>query len=305
MIKKRTYYTGFIIWSLIYITGILIAPAAPNRFNLTAAKTKLLQITIALPVVLIWGAAIYGAERFKNYTSGIKYEKDGSALDRVALGLIVLIGSVMSSGISGILRPWAIRDGWLKTFTIIFNYLQVLLPLIAFYIMFKGSSELKKLVVRKKENILSWLPVTLIIIVVGALYITVLLSYAYKNTTPDPSKYSSFYLSDPLIILTLALPYLLGWALGIKSTMNIAAYQKKVKGLIYKSALKRLVVGLYTVIGFAIILQLLTAFSTFFAKAGLGSILLIIYMIIIIYSVGFIIIASGAKRLGNIEKVNR
>jgi hypothetical protein len=51
-------------------------------------------------------------------------------------------------------------------------------------------------------------------------------------------------MSDPLILLTLALPYLIGWWLGIKAALNLNNYRTNVQGIIYKNALFRLVVGI-------------------------------------------------------------
>jgi hypothetical protein len=138
---------------------------------------------------------------------------------------------------------------------------------------------------------------------VGVVYVIVIHGYNYRNNTPDPGKYSSFYLPDGMIFFSLALPYLIGWALGIKSALNIWSYMRDVKGTIYKAALRRLVVGLLLVLAFAVIIQLFVAFSTYFAKSGLAALLLIVYLLILFYSFGYLIIASGTKNLNKIEKV--
>jgi MFS family permease len=302
MLRRRTYYVALLIWSFIYIAGTLLAPLAPNRFNITPAKTHLLQVSFALPIVLIWAAAVYGAERFKSYALSIKNDKDGRALNKIASGLVLLVVSVMFSGLSGILRPWALRDGWLQQFTIAFGYLQVLLPLAAFYIMYRGSQKLKK-ALPTKATMSSWLYVLLIMVPVAVLYLAVVFNYAYRNSTPDASKYSSFYLPDYLILLTLIAPYLAGWALGLKAALNIAAYRKRVNGVIYRAALSRLVVGVMTIITFAVLLQLLISLSAYLSHAGLGAILLVVYLIVLTYSIGFLILASGAQKLNAIEKV--
>lgn len=304
MIKRRTYYTIFAAFSLIYILATLIAPLAPNRFNLSVANTRLIQIGIAVPVVLIWFAAVYGAERFNSYARSIANSKDGKALNQIGSGLTMLAVAVMSNGISGTLRPWALRDGWIENFVISYNYLQVVLYLAAFYLIYKGTVMLRAVVAKKPENLSAWVPVIIIIGLVGLLYVSVILGYDHRNDSPDPTKFSSYYLPDSLILSTLALPFLVGWALGIKSALNVAFYYKKVKGIIYKSALNRFATGMYLVVAFAVILQMLIAFSTYFAKAGLKSILLIVYLILISYSLGFLVIASGSKKLNAIEKVN-
>ena len=305
MSKRAYYYLSYLAISAIYVISSLLAPLGPNRFNLTASKTHLLQLTILLPVVLIWFAAVYGVEKFHTYTSSIKSYKDGKPLHLFATGLLILVGSIIFNSIVGILRPWALADGWLSAYTILANYLSAWLPLLAYACMYIGSAQLLKSIKTKPKikNPLGWLPILLLLIIVGAIYVAVLLNYNYRSSTPDPTRYSSFYMSDPLILFTLALPYLFGWGLALKATLNLYAYLKQVRGVIYRSAFVRLLSGVLVVTLFYIIVQMLVAFSTYIAKAGLGSILLILYMLIMLYALGFLIIASGAKKLVAIEKV--
>jgi hypothetical protein len=303
MFNRRNYYSLLALWGIIYIIGTLVAPLAPSRYNLSATSTHLIQVTIALPIVLIWAAAVFGAERFKSYAQKIRSYPDGTAMNKVAIGLIILISLLLFGGFSGILRPWALKDGWLPQFTILFNFISAVLPVIAYSIMYSGSKDLLKLTKSKKSYSAGWIPVIAIIAAITAVYLLVIFNYDYRNNTPNASKYSSFYLPDGLILFTLALPYLVGWALGLKAALNINAYRRDVKGQIYIKALNRVVIGILLVIASAIVIQMLSAFSTFFAKAGLGSILAVVYLIIILYASGFVIIASGAKRLNAIEKV--
>jgi hypothetical protein len=303
MLKRRLYYTLLSIWGITYVVGSLVAPIAPNRFDLSTTKTKVLQLTLALPIVLIWAAAVYGAERFKSYAQKIKNYPDGKALNLVANGLIILVASILFNGFSGILRPWALKDGWLPQFTILFNFISAVLPLIAYIFMYSGSKELLKLTKSVRKYSASWIPVVAIIALLGAVYITVIYGYDYRGNTPNPAKFSSFYLPDGLILSTLAVPYLVGWALGIKAALNIWAYMHEIKGTIYKKALRRVVAGILLVIACAVIIQLFIAFSTYFSKAGLAAILLIVYLLIVFYSLGFLVLASGTKGLNAIEKV--
>jgi hypothetical protein len=303
MLKRRPYYTLLSIWGIVYIIGTLIAPVAPNRFNLSATNTHLIQISLALPIVFIWAAAVIGAERFKSYAQKIRKYPDGRAFNTIATGLIILVAGILFSGVSAVLRPWALKDGWIAQFTILYNFVSAILPVIAYAYMYAGSRNLLRLTKTGKRYIAGWLPTLAIIAVIGAVYISVIHGYDYRNNTPDPNKFSSFYLPDGMILFTLVIPYLVGWALGIKAALNIWSYMKDVKGVIYKKALRRVVIGILLVIVFAVIIQLLVALSTYFAKAGLAAILLIIYLIILFYALGFLVLASGTKKLNAIEKV--
>lgn len=301
MINRRIYYAALLVWSIIYVAGTILAPLAPNHFNITPEQTHLLQVSLAIPVVLIWLAAVYGAERFKSYAQCIKSDRDGKAMNQVANGLNILVIAVLSNGISAIIRPWAYHDGWLRAFTIIFNYVQVALPLIALYVMYRGSVRLRA-IAKSRENLRSWLPIIGLAVVIAAIYFAILLSYQYRSHTPDPNEFSSFYLPDPLLVLTVALPNVVAWTLGFKAASNIIIYQRRVQGVIYRNALFRFATGIIIIIAFAVLLQLLIGLSAHLAKAGLGSILFLLYVIILIYSIGFLIVASGTKRLNAIEK---
>src|SRR6185503_20888469 len=118
MTIRAKYYGFYIIASLAYIIGTLLGPLSPNRFNLSAARTHELQVAIALPVIIIWGLAVYGVVHLRTYTQKIIKDADGRALDQVAVGLSVLVFSYLINGVFGVLRAWAFRDGWLPAYTI-------------------------------------------------------------------------------------------------------------------------------------------------------------------------------------------
>lgn len=304
MVKRVYYYLALAVVSAIYIAASLFAPLGPNRFNLTPTKTHLLQLTFLLPIVVIWWIAAYGAERFKSYTSNIKSHKDGKALDKISTGLIILVASIIFNSLFSVLRGWALQDGWLSAYTNMSNHLAVIGPLIAYVYMWRGSAELKQLI-KKHRGMSKKFTVILLafLLILAVIYVAVVVNYNYLDTTPDPTRYSSFYSSAAMVLLTISLPYLISWGLGFKAALNIAEYRKEVPGVIYRAMLLRLVLGISIVVGFYFVVQLLIAFSTVFARAGLASILLIIYLLIIAYAIGFLFIASGAKKLAKIEKV--
>lgn len=302
VVRRVYFYFAYLIFAIIYIAVSLLAPVMPNRFNLSAASTRLLELTILLPAVLIWLAAVYGVEKLYGYIRMIRSSKDGNALSIFTLGLSFLVGSILVNALVGLVRPWAMKDEWLAAYTIFANYLGVILPLAAYAIMHAGSLRLLA-TIKSKPDRKSWLSIIALIILIGAGYLAALLHYKYRASTPDPAKFSSFYMSDVLIFLTLCLPYLIGWALAIKTLLNLDQYRRQVKGLIYKKSLFRLEVGILIVIIFYIIVQVLVAFSTYFSHAGLGSILALLYILILFYALGFLIIASGTSQLTQIERV--
>src|SRR5207302_145273 len=115
----------------------------------------------------------------------------------------------------------------------------------------------------KRRNVGALVPVGIILLLVAVFYLIKLFSYDYIQSTPDPSKYSAFYMSPVMVLLTIAIPYLIGWTLVIKVALNIAEYRRRVPGVIYKGALFRVSIGIMLVAAFYIVVQLLIAFSTF------------------------------------------
>src|SRR4051812_36468365 len=112
MSTRAKLYTFYVVASIIYLVVMFLGPLSPNRFNLTPTKTHVLQALIAIPVIFIWGLAIYGAARLITYTKSISKHKDGMALNYVAVGLCVLACSYLITGVFSTLRPFALRDGW-------------------------------------------------------------------------------------------------------------------------------------------------------------------------------------------------
>jgi hypothetical protein len=300
---RAKFYTFYFLTAITYLVVNFLAPLSTNRFNLSASETHWLQLAILIPVLIVWGLAIFGAARLLTYTKSIVRHPDGKAMHCVAKGLGFLACSYLVSGLFSTLRPWALRDGWLPTYTVISNYILVIFSLVAFGYMYKGSLELRKLTKAKTRPVVSTVSSVLFLAVVAIVYLAVLSSYQYLESTPDPTLYSSYYMHGWAVVLTIGLPYLLSWALGMIACVNIATYHKDVKGVIYKKMLYRLSIGIFMVVAFSILLQMLLAFSTFFARAGLNSIIAIVYLILLAYAAGYLVIVSGVRKLNLIEKV--
>ncbi len=302
MVEKRTYYQLLTPWIVLYLIGITIAPLALSRFNLTAAKTHLVLLSFAIPQIIIWIVATRGAQRFKCYTNKIKDHKDGKSFDLVASGLVLLVINVVSLGLSQMVRPWALQYHFLSVWTIAFNYLEVLIPLLAFSYIYLGTRDLLKLTAKKQPETRSWALVLIVVGSIAVIYSKKIFNYQFRNDTPNPNQFNSFYLPDPIILLTIALPYLTGWALGIKAAINIMLYGKSVEGTIYKNSLYKLSMGIVLAITFGVFVELFFAFSTYIAKARLQSIYIFVFLLLAIFGLAFQLISAGSKKLQIIEE---
>ena len=301
--KKSSYY---LVWAgalALYSVLSFFAPVRNNTYNLSDAARYEILLGFIIPIALIWLVAIYGAQRFKQYAASIIDSPDGKALNTVSNGLFVLaFGTILASLISSG-KTYLVDDSRYQDYVHLSNTVQWLVTLSAFYLIWKGSAQLLKTVkgARASRLLLSTLLVGYAL--VSSWYVTAMLHNPYRLTTPDVSKHASYFLHDGSLIALIILPYLAIWLLGIFTIVNILAYRKSVKGTIYRNSLKYLSAGIIGVVSFSIIGQLLGTVGDALSGWDLQGILILVFGIILLYSVGYVLIAIGAKKLSRLEEV--
>lgn len=306
-ITKR-YYGLFIILFLLYIVISLSVkpdPVALAKFGITALHSRLITISFFFPILIIWLSSFYGFIKFRTYAEGIKNDIDGRAFLDISQGLGVLAIGLPIAGVLSSLANYVISTdpSFIPALTIFNNYLGVLIPLTAFIFMYRGAKMLggiTNITVSRFSKILT----TSLFVIFSAAYIYFSLINPIRQF-PDASLggRATYYLPDWLIVLTIIIPYLYIWYNGLRVAFTINAYSNNISGFIYKKAFKSLSQGIAAVIGSYICINFLSAFGSLFAGLGLGSIIVIIYALLVVIAVGYIYIALGAKRLGKIEEV--
>ena len=93
------------------------------------------------------------------------------------------------------------------------------------------------------------------------------------------------------------------WFIGVLAAGDIYAYNHKIKGLVYKNGVGLLALGTAFIIFASILLQYLVTLSARLLQLKLTPILVIIYPLLIVISIGYILVALGAKKLQRIEEV--
>ena len=89
----------------------------------------------------------------------------------------------------------------------------------------------------------------------------------------------------------------------MQAAYNLYLYRKGVKGPIYKKALNDLASGLSWIIITVIVLRCFESISSELTQLSLGLILLVIYVLLVFISGGYVLISRGAKKLQMIEEV--
>lgn len=301
MMGKRLYWYIFLGFIAIYIAMVFGVPPSPDileRYNIGAGAARLLNLTVVAPLVAIWVTAFFGASRMKDYAVAVRTGEEGSSFNALATGLMFSVmsfplNSAVSSGLSYLAQR---NPDLLPVTTITRNYLALALSLIAFFFIGKGATSLAKLV-RKRTITVNRDIWTAAAIVVSCVFTWLIISQHTGGST------DAYFLPDWLIILTIAIPYLYIWYRGALAAYCIYYYHQNVKGAIYKRALVYCAAGIATVISTSVFIQFILVFAERLNRLQLTPVLLIIYFLILLYAMGYGLIAKGAKKLKTLEEI--
>jgi len=305
--SRRVWFI-YLLAVAIYISLSFLAPvdsAVLERYNISTTQLALLRLTVVLPLVAIWFAAFYGYDKFRNYAEVIQESPDGKAFVHIANGLGVLALSLPATSIVSSVFDLLTRDseGALPSTTIAANYLAVALALAAFWFLYKGSKMLLRSIAPRADQKPFYNATLFAIAVLAVVYTYFTFQNPVRRVPTEPIEEATYYLPDPLILVTIVVPYLLIWYLGLRSAAFIAEYARSVKGILYKQVLGFLAKGLVAIILLSITLQFLGNFATWFGALSLAPILVIVYLLLIAIAVGYAYVAAGAKKLQKIEEV--
>lgn len=274
-----------------------------DKYNISQGQVKGLLLTIALPYIIIWFIALAGYLRVRAYSSSIASSPDGKAFTVISRGLFYLVLWMPLTAVASALATHYYTDHPSATaaITILNNYFNLIILFAAFYYIYQGSTKLTKLVKRPAFN--ASLGITLAYISFSALYVLFSLYDVSRRAPMGSVETASYYQPDWLIVSTILIPRLLMWFLGILAVQNILLYRQKIKGKLYKSALNNLALGIGWVVLSTIVLRSFQSLGTQLSDSGLGIMLLIIYLLLILISVGFVLISKGAKSLQKLEEL--
>jgi hypothetical protein len=271
----------------VYAVATLFGPVDPTalqKYNLTTTQTHLLLLTVVIPFVAICFTAYLGFSRIKRYATVIAGTEEGPAFRYISNGLGLLAFSLpVNSALSAVATWISIsHPSYTNLLTITRNYLAIILPLLAFICVSRGAEKLTNLLkesLRRPLSIHYWL--------FGAVCTSSIFSWLMIARPADDRLAMNIYqLPNWAIILTLTIPYLYTWFRGFVSVFYIAAYQRNVKGKLYRSSLRSLSMGILTVIIANILIQCIATLSSRLYRLHVTPVLLIIYLLITLYAPG-------------------
>ncbi len=289
----------FSVVCLAYVMNSLLIP--PNKkvlvqYHISSTSARLLSASILIPVILIWIAAFYGASKLYLYSKKIVHGSDGIKTMYIARGLFMLALGLPTVGLINALYADGVNSHpqLLSSSVVVADYITLIVPLFAFLFIGYGSRSLVEQIKVKTSHVTTYFIVL----------ISSMLSVIYTYLVFKSGSYKSIYHLRALpLLLTIIIPYVFMWFIGILAVTDSYIYSLKVRGVIYRSAWRRLSMGIGLVVFGYIALQYLTTLSNKLTKLKLGPLVLLIYVFLLGIASGYIIIATATKKLQKIEEI--
>lgn len=297
---KKIYAWIYILLLLIYVLLAFTLPTDPQileRYNMSQFQIRLLNLTIVGPLVLIYLAALYGFAHFRNYAASIRQSKEGPALSLISKGLMVLGFSLPVNSIVGSLTSYTRfqHPDLLSEITVFRSYLALILAGTGMYLIAKGANSLHGTINKpfKVHPYLAFL---------GAITLSSLYTWLITSQGQESGPHQAYYTPNWITVFTIAIPYIFIWCIGVRAALQLSRYKDSVRGVLYKRAFSHLSKGLVAIVIISILIQIVTTLSEHLNRLSLTPLLIVVYILIFMYALGFGLVARGAKKLKQIEE---
>lgn len=293
---KLTPMNWFVILLAIAVILALVLPPDPvavRSLHTTAFAYRLAVATLLIPYAVIWYAAFYAFAKLQEYTRTLNGSKDGRAFRQITIGMgAIAFSLVVPTILSLVLNNMAAHNAGFRTAAhITEGYLDLYPGLIAFLLLKNGTRRLVRTTRGWGRGVdLRWHAPWFLLLGVVFTYIAV-------------EHRAAYHLGTMLLIVTIIVPYLYGWVLGLLAALDLKLYAEQVRGALYKRAVRWLSSGIAVTITGSIAIQFVNVTLMHSGKRTLGLVLLLDYMLLIIIVAGLGMIALGTKRLKRFEEV--
>lgn len=295
-------------YGILTVSYLLLAVLLPNsktaqaNFHLSSSGYHALLLLIVLPLIGIWFGAFYSYARLKQYSYAVAGSPEGADFAQLTRGFTWLAwGSILSAMLSLVLNSLADAHPSLMPASVIaVNYASLIVWLVGFYIISGSSRNLNaRANIVIKNSGAKLLMIGFIVLSVMYCFVTFKnLDLQSLNSTDNP-----FYLPVWLVLLSIVVPYLYTWFIGLLSAYEISLYSKRVQGVLYQRAMRLLSLGVVSVIASSIVVSYFRSAAPRAGHLSLGTTILIINVIYIFIAAGYVLISLGARQLRKIEEV--
>lgn len=306
--KKPTHlwhYCGLVlgVWA-VYIALSIAAPesrSTTQQVQLSETTIQILRVTLLLPYMLTWLIAVIGWYHFSRFTSDTENKQmvNHRAFRMISRGLGLLIFDLIGIPLINAARTvWSANEDIAVSLTIISNYFHIVVPLLAFALLFMGSRKLVQSSHYATQLRSKMFPSLVATSLFTFLFTIAVFSNTSRQVASEAGRFASYYISDPLIVFTIILPLAITWLLGLQTALNTEQYVHTLSQPKWRHAIIHFFHGLLAVVSSSIILQAITAFgSQQLQQVSLALLLVIIYLFIILQAAGYFFIRVSAKQL--------
>lgn len=300
MLAKHVAYAWFAMALAAIVLLALLVPPTPlilRELHISAVAYRFVVFTLLLPYGIIWFSALYGYEQMRRYARMLPGTTEGRAYKKIADGLGVFAwGLILGTLLSEILM-WiaSTASQFVGTETIINHYFTLAVTLVSFTLIGDGTYALAQSV-RAKHSKGSIRLLILVGTIIGVLFTRLVIHNNFMHDSP-------YYLSLTPLLLTLIIPYVYTWIIGLHATAELFIYAQKVRGILYRQALQKLSNGISIVLILSIAGQYITAGFSTRSGTAVPWVLTIAYSFLVVEAAGFGLVAWGAKQLKRIEEI--
>lgn len=301
----RNPITHYIALTAIFFVLVLVLPAQQtvlDSYNLSNSQYHILILLYVLPFIGIWYAAFLAFTRLNRYAKSIEGSVEAAGYKTLALGCGWLAYSLPITAIISLLLFTVENSSQVlkPTAVILSNYMNLIVPLIGFILLGYSARRLSQLSKTRMDSKLANK--------IGAVFIVLGLVYGYFtisaiNLDSITSTQNVYFLPIWVVVISLIVPYLYSWFVGLLAAFEMIFYAKNSKGLLYRQALSYVGYGIATVIVSSIFVQFLESISATSNTSSINYIFATAYFSEIILAAGYILIAIGSNKLKRIEEV--
>lgn len=319
--RSNYFYWLIILWGA-YAVINLFAPidtVGAAKYDISNFESYVLRISFQIPIFLIWLAVFFGSFHISRYfkkISNISLQTTNNSSDEVkgfrylSFALHVLLSSLVISSYIAIPSVYTTRasadylDVKMWT-TLITQYSSIILTFTYFCLFLLAAKHFFNLISINKDVAVKKSLAIIAVLLFSVYYVyTVFTNPDRVAPTSNPAEILPvYYVSDFWIFLTIVVPYITIWIIGVISVIYFNHFAKYVDGIIYRKAFSLLGRGVSSVILLSMFLQMLSQFGGFFAGTSLGILLAVIYLLLIFIAVSYALIAKGAEELSKLENI--
>ena len=291
--------------SAAYIALIFLLPANQaimHHYNWTANEYRVLTLAIAAPSIIVWLVAFWGYSKLQTYAHAIKNTKEGPNFKRLSYGLAWLAWSlplvtIATYFLNHSTNIWTLNE---NTSIIIENYITLLVPLIALVIISTAASAMVGNS-RLSLNLASARLTMMVFLSIGVVFC--FLVFRSLDLTSLNGSSNPYHLPVWLLIITIIIPYLYAWFVGLLAAYEITLFSAGIGGILYRKALLYLAYGLAIIIVSAIASQYIASVVPRSSGIVFNYRLYTLIFFRVLSAAGFILVTIGANRLRKIEEV--